>query len=210
MSLRLFHDDYHYHYHYHYHYKLGVKKVYFGCHNDRFGGNGSILSVHTDIQKSSTSTSTSTSTSNVTSAAESSTTSIAVPDYRCSYEVVPGILKEQAIELFQRFYTMENRRAPVEKRKRCVTSFFPLFNIRILLCYLRIIGRALQLVIMYHTWCSVMSLFHFILPLFMIDFTFFFNLAVFRISFIYILLLITFSIYLFIYLCVSLSSTWLW
>jgi tRNA(Arg) A34 adenosine deaminase TadA len=28
--------------------KLGIRKVYFGCHNDRFGGNGSILSVHSD------------------------------------------------------------------------------------------------------------------------------------------------------------------
>ena len=24
----------------------GIKRVYFGCHNDRFGGNGSVLSVH--------------------------------------------------------------------------------------------------------------------------------------------------------------------
>jgi tRNA-specific adenosine deaminase 2 len=24
----------------------GVRHVYFGCHNDRFGGNGSILDVH--------------------------------------------------------------------------------------------------------------------------------------------------------------------
>ncbi|CAG9328916.1 TAD2 [Blepharisma stoltei] len=25
---------------------IGIKKVYFGCYNERFGGNGSILSVH--------------------------------------------------------------------------------------------------------------------------------------------------------------------
>lgn len=28
--------------------KIGIKNVYFGCHNERFGGNGSILSVHCD------------------------------------------------------------------------------------------------------------------------------------------------------------------
>lgn len=25
---------------------IGIKKVYFGCYNERFGGNGSILAVH--------------------------------------------------------------------------------------------------------------------------------------------------------------------
>eukprot|EP00600_Ochromonadales_sp_CCMP1393_P018233 CAMPEP_0175024612 /NCGR_PEP_ID=MMETSP0005-20121125/16568_1 /TAXON_ID=420556 /ORGANISM="Ochromonas sp., Strain CCMP1393" /LENGTH=174 /DNA_ID=CAMNT_0016283193 /DNA_START=20 /DNA_END=547 /DNA_ORIENTATION=+ len=28
--------------------KIGIRHVFFGCHNDRFGGNGSILSVHSD------------------------------------------------------------------------------------------------------------------------------------------------------------------
>lgn len=64
---------------------LRIKAVYFGCHNDRFGGNGSVLSLHGG------------------------------PD---SYPVHPGILKAEAIELFQDFYTMENRRAPEAKRKR--------------------------------------------------------------------------------------------
>jgi hypothetical protein len=35
-----------------------------------------------------------------------------------SYEIEAGFMKEEAIELFQRFYTMENQRAPEEKRKR--------------------------------------------------------------------------------------------
>ena len=26
--------------------KLGIRKAYFGCRNDRFGGNGSVLNVH--------------------------------------------------------------------------------------------------------------------------------------------------------------------
>jgi len=27
-------------------YYLDIKEVFFGCYNDRFGGNGSILSLH--------------------------------------------------------------------------------------------------------------------------------------------------------------------
>ena len=49
--------------------RLGVKCVYFGCHNDRFGGNGSILSVH-----------------------EYSDLELQLP-----YEVYPGILQKEAI-----------------------------------------------------------------------------------------------------------------
>ena len=71
---------------------LHIKAVYFGCHNDRFGGNGSILSVHED---------------------KSTELSGHSP-----YPVFAGICKSEAIALFQDFYTTENRRAPEEKRKR--------------------------------------------------------------------------------------------
>ena len=76
--------------------KVGIKKVYFGCHNDRFGGNGSILSIHADQELS-----------------------------IHSYEVIAGLLKDEAIELFQRFYESENRRAPDSKRRKkqgCATN----------------------------------------------------------------------------------------
>lgn len=69
--------------------KVGIRKVYFGCHNDRFGGNGSILPIHSDKELS---------------------------DHH--YEVVSGLLKDEAIELFQRFYESENRRAPDAKRRK--------------------------------------------------------------------------------------------
>ena len=70
--------------------KIGIRRVYFGCHNDRFGGNGSILSVHDDSRMRGFQT----------------------------YQVISGMLGNQAIDLFQRFYTTENRRCPEEKRKR--------------------------------------------------------------------------------------------
>jgi tRNA-specific adenosine deaminase 2 len=66
--------------------KVGVSKVVFGCHNERFGGNGSILSIHNDLPH--------------------------------KYEVEAGFLKEQCIEVFQRFYESENRRAPENKRRK--------------------------------------------------------------------------------------------
>lgn len=68
--------------------KIGVRHVYYGCSNDRFGGNGSILSV----QKSSRDTE--------------------------FYGTTSDVLKDEAIEIFQRFYESENRRAPPSKRRK--------------------------------------------------------------------------------------------
>ncbi len=63
--------------------KLSFREVIFGCSNDRFGGNGSILSIHSN-----------------------------------RYQIRPGILKDEAISVFQQFYCSENKRAPESKRKR--------------------------------------------------------------------------------------------
>jgi len=73
---------------------LQIKAVYFGCHNDRFGGNGSILSIHQPCFGD-----------NLLSGHH-------------AYPVHAGILKHEAISLFQEFYTTENRRAPETKRRR--------------------------------------------------------------------------------------------
>ncbi len=69
--------------------KLKIKQVYFGCYNDRFGGNGSILSIHNDCTI-----------------------------YGHKYPVYAGIMKEEAIYTFQKFYESENRRAPENKRRK--------------------------------------------------------------------------------------------
>jgi tRNA-specific adenosine deaminase 2 len=63
--------------------RLGVRRVVFGCHNDRFGGCGSILSLHEG-----------------------------------AYPVRAGVLKDEAVAMFRRFYSRENSRAPEAKRKR--------------------------------------------------------------------------------------------
>jgi tRNA-specific adenosine deaminase 2 len=58
---------------------LGVRKVYYGCGNDRFGGNGSVLSIHSDENHSNS-----------------------------SYLSLGGYMREEAIMLLRKFYIKEN------------------------------------------------------------------------------------------------------
>jgi tRNA-specific adenosine deaminase 2 len=105
--------------------KLGIRKVYFGCHNERFGGNGSILSVHIDAYKSSSAQKVGVTDASAAKSSECRQECAAVGSklYH-NYDVEAGLLKEEAIELFQNFYTSENRRAPEAKRKRKVDKTF--------------------------------------------------------------------------------------
>ena len=72
--------------------QVGIGRVVFGCRNDRFGGCGSILSLHND-------------------------TSLANNNHT-PYPIVEGVLKEEAIRLLRSFYDRENVHAPDDKRKR--------------------------------------------------------------------------------------------
>ena len=84
--------------------QLGIREVNFGCSNDRFGGNGSILSIHE----------LSTAPTDPTDPFFTTT-----PSYGYHpYPIYRGILEQEAINIFQTFYTKENRRAPENKRKR--------------------------------------------------------------------------------------------
>ncbi|GFN10775.1 tRNA(adenine34) deaminase [Aspergillus tubingensis] len=65
-----------------------IRKVYFGCGNDRFGGTGSILSLHADR-------------------------SIDPP-----YPVQGGLFHKEAIMLLRRFYIQENEKAPKPRPKK--------------------------------------------------------------------------------------------
>ena len=82
---------------------VGIGKVIFGCRNDRFGGCGSILSLHNN--------------NNHQNNTDSSNNKHVVP-YHTSYPIVEGILKDEAIHLLQCFYNRENFHAPNDKRKR--------------------------------------------------------------------------------------------
>lgn len=65
-----------------------IARAVFGCANDRFGGNGSVLSVNSDFSKT-------------------------LP----SYEVTSGVQSQRALDLLVQFYKMENNNAPEHKRK---------------------------------------------------------------------------------------------
>ena len=67
--------------------QYGIRTVYYGCGNDRFGGNGSVLSIHSDKSLD--------------------------PAYR-SYS---GIYRKEAIMLLRRFYIQENENAPNPRAK---------------------------------------------------------------------------------------------
>lgn len=68
--------------------QFGIRAVYFGCYNERFGGTGGVLNIHSDK-------------------------SIDAP-----YPVYPGIFREEAIMLLRRFYVQENEKAPEPKQKK--------------------------------------------------------------------------------------------
>ena len=67
--------------------KIGVSKIVYGCSNERFGGCGSVLSLHDDILDGE------------------------------AVQIEKGIREEEAIELLQEFYELENESAPMKKKK---------------------------------------------------------------------------------------------
>ena len=70
----------------------GIRQVVFGCENDKFGGNGSILSLHR-FNKDGCST-------------------------EMKYGIKKGLMKEEAVKILQRFYEHGNEKAPENKRQR--------------------------------------------------------------------------------------------
>jgi len=67
--------------------QYGIRCVYFGCGNDRFGGNGSVLAVHSDN------------------------------GLEEGYPSYGGIYRKEAIMLLRRFYIQENENAPNPRAK---------------------------------------------------------------------------------------------
>lgn len=69
--------------------QLGIRKVYFGCRNERFGGCGTVLPIHDDER---------------------------ITDCQ-PYPIEVGIFREEAIMMLRKFYLRENESAPVPKKK---------------------------------------------------------------------------------------------
>ena len=78
-------------------------KVIFGCANDKFGGGGTCLSVH-EMR-------------GLPSCLQSDTADDGSSSSSKAYECVGGLFKDEAIELFQRFYVRGNPKAPVPHRE---------------------------------------------------------------------------------------------
>lgn len=67
--------------------QYGIRTVYYGCGNDRFGGNGSVLAIHSDN------------------------------NLDPGYPSYGGIYRKEAIMLLRRFYIQENENAPNPRAK---------------------------------------------------------------------------------------------
>ena len=76
--------------------RVGIGRVFFGCHNNKFGGCGSLMNLHdeTTVPRG-----------------------VAAGVYH-GYPIVEGILKDEAVRLLRSFYDRENFHAPDDKRKR--------------------------------------------------------------------------------------------
>ncbi|CAN0913602.1 tRNA-specific adenosine deaminase TAD2 [Linum grandiflorum] len=72
---------------------LGIKEVYYGCANDKFGGCGSILSLHSTIPQPQSS-------------------GVVVQGFKCS----GGIMAAEAVSLLRNFYEQGNPNAPKPHR----------------------------------------------------------------------------------------------
>ncbi|KAI0772505.1 cytidine deaminase-like protein [Trametes elegans] len=69
--------------------QMGIKDVYYGCDNDRFGGCGSVLGVNSALPH---------------------------PKHP-AYSAVGGYMRDEAIMILRRFYVTENTNAPIPKSK---------------------------------------------------------------------------------------------
>ncbi|KAJ8658218.1 hypothetical protein O0I10_005900 [Lichtheimia ornata] len=71
--------------------QIGIRHVYYGCGNDKFGGNGSVFCIHNDPR-------------------------LETPTSK-PYPSEGGFFREEAIILLRKFYVRENDHAPIPKKK---------------------------------------------------------------------------------------------
>ncbi|KAI6023888.1 hypothetical protein PISMIDRAFT_29349 [Pisolithus microcarpus 441] len=69
--------------------QLGIKQVFYGCENDKFGGCGSVLGVNAPSEH----------------------------PVHPAYNAIGGFLREEAIMILRRFYVTQNTNAPVPRQK---------------------------------------------------------------------------------------------
>ncbi|KAM5347160.1 hypothetical protein ACJ41O_010165 [Fusarium nematophilum] len=107
--------------------QLGIKKVYFGAVNDKFGGTGGVFSIHANSLPISTDGQTASAhpTPKPTQLPDGSgTLGVSYPpgggdggNVESGYEIEGGWGRDEAVGLLRRFYVQENGRAPVPRKK---------------------------------------------------------------------------------------------
>ncbi len=116
---------------------LNIRRVVYGCSNTKFGGCGSILSLHTKTKEdvpittpattpttTTVAASTTTTTDNDNSPSNSRKVASSQPltdddiDVDYYYTTTSGVFAKEAIRLLQEFYQGENQHAPSEKRRK--------------------------------------------------------------------------------------------
>lgn len=96
-----------------------IRRVFYGCGNPRFGGNGSVLAVNKDtVNCTSPEALQQDGNAEANPAAAAATGSAPTADECGGYPSYSGYRAEEAIALLQRFYLQENSSAPEEKRRR--------------------------------------------------------------------------------------------
>ncbi len=97
-----------------------IGKVVFGCRNTKFGGCGSLLSIHEkgwyDVNSEKEDGSNDKDNKNSDNIDDKSKKN--GRDGRPGYEVTSGVMEKEGIRLLQRFYEGENEQAPEGKRRK--------------------------------------------------------------------------------------------
>ncbi|WKT48032.1 Cytidine and deoxycytidylate deaminase domain [Fusarium oxysporum f. sp. vasinfectum] len=107
--------------------QLGIKKVYFGAVNDKFGGTGGVFSIHANSLPVSADGQTASAHPTPKPAQlpdGSGTLGVSYPpgggdggNLESGYEIEGGWGRDEAVALLRRFYVQENGRAPVPRKK---------------------------------------------------------------------------------------------
>ena len=96
---------------------LGFREVYYGCGNDKFGGNGSILSIHEDgCAPCAMEPQSQMDPSTTESSSHDATVANDAAKARRTYPSFGGLFAEEAIRLLQDFYIRGNPKAPKPHR----------------------------------------------------------------------------------------------
>ncbi|KAF7551556.1 hypothetical protein G7046_g7685 [Stylonectria norvegica] len=107
--------------------QLGIKKVYFGAVNDKFGGTGGVFSIHANsfpISPDGQTASAHPTPRALQLAGPAGTLGVSFPpgggdggNIEPGYEIEGGWGRDEAVALLRRFYVQENGRAPVPRKK---------------------------------------------------------------------------------------------